>query len=344
MTDVPDLIVGGRPPRNPFRAETLPLIARLCRVGFHRYRNRWAKRLFKKPGRLAFDIAYHGLRLGGQGTASLALPAGARHIDFDARKIHFRSIFDAPAEGYEPEVAAILETFLTGDRAFFDVGANWGYFALYAATIEGYAGPIHAFEPIQETFADLEGLTVQAGLGDRITCHQLAVSDRDGAAEMAFDPLNTGLARMVGDAPERRDVALARLDSLDLPTPWLMKVDVEEHELEAFRGAESLLKREQPFLVFENWIDKVDRPATLTPLRYLEELGYLLYLPSWQFTGAEGSFILQDPAPPRPFDRRALALVRFPSGERFQFGDQINAFACHRDRAQELEKEFSAGG
>ncbi|MCH7865151.1 MAG: FkbM family methyltransferase, partial [Proteobacteria bacterium] len=280
MTDVPDLIVGGRPPRNPFRAEKLPLIARLSRAGFHTYRRRWAKRLFKKPTRLAFDIAFHGLKLGGRGTMVLDIPGGERHLDFDARKVHFGSVYhNAYAEGYEPEVGAILETVLSGDRVFFDVGANWGYFALYAASIEGYSGTIHAFEPIAETFSDLESLTAQAGLGGRVHCHRLALSDRDGIGTMAFDSVNIGTARLVKDSDGGQgtaEVRLNRLDGLDLPTPWLVKLDVETHEFQALRGAETLLTREKPLLVFENWKERHDPQGTLRPLRYLEELGYAL--------------------------------------------------------------------
>lgn len=330
MPDVPENIVGGRPPRNPFRADHLPLIARLCRIGFHRYRCRWAKRLGKRPGRLLFDVAYHGLRLGGRGTISLALADGPKRLAFDARKIHFRGIYDGRPDGHEPEVAAILETLLTGDGAFYDVGANWGYFALYAATVPGYTGAIHAFEPIADTFADLEDLTRQAGLAARVHCHRLALSDRDGDANMTFDPLDTGLSRFAragrGDVPVKR----ARLDGLGLPPPALMKVDVEGHELEALQGGEALLKRHKPFIVFENWIAKDDPPSTLAPLRFLESLGYVLYLPV------------------RPAGGGALFLSRFEPAGRFRFPDQINALACHRDRAGELGRAFSgtnsAGG
>lgn len=345
MTDVPELIFGGKPPRVPIRAENLPLIAKLCRAGFHSYRKRWTKRLFKKPARLTFDIAYHGLRLGGRGTMVMDLPDGPRRLDFNGRKVHFRNLYHDYPEGQDPEVSAILETLLGGDRAFFDIGANWGYFAFYAATIKGYRGPIHAFEPVAETFADLENLTGHAGLSERITCHRLALSDRDGEGRMTFDPVNTGISRLVGanqdNSPGVESVPLARLDGLDLPAPWLLKVDVENHELEAFRGGETLLKTEKPNLVFENWIERNDPQVTLGPLRYLEELGYVLYLPRWRFVDAEKSYIWPASVPPGQVNRRDLAFIRFTAEARFQFEDQINAFACHRDRVGEITEILS---
>lgn len=339
MTDLPDIIVGGRPPRNPFRAEELPLIARLCRIGFHRYRRRWTKRLFKRPGRKLFDIA-HGLGLGGRGVMTLAMPTGPRRLSFDARQTHFRNLYDDRPNGLEPEVAAIMETLLTGEGAFFDVGANWGYFALYAATIPGFVGPVHAFEPIPGTFGDLDRLAREAGLDGRLVRHRLALSDRDGEGTMAVDPVETGLARL--DASGGVRVRLARLDGLGLPTPWLMKVDVENHESEMFRGAEATLRRAKPFVVFENWISKNDPQATLRPLRYLESLGYALYLPCWRFTDGSGSYDWPAAAEaPRSYDRRCLSLIRFRADIRFQFSEQINALACPTVRAAELERMFT---
>jgi len=348
MTDVPELIVGGQPPRNPFRVEDLPLIARLAQIGFHRYRRRWAKRFFKRPGRMLFDVAYHGLRLGGRGAVSVDLPGGPARLGFDARKIHFRGIYDGGADGHEPEVAAILESLLAGERVFYDVGANWGYFTLYAAGIPGYTGAIHAFEPIADTFADLDDLARQAGLTGRIHCHPIALSDRDGEATMVFDPVDTGIARFAaggqGDAGAGRQVRLARLDGLGLPPPWVMKVDVETHEAQVFRGAAALIASAKPFIVFENWIERGDPQATLRPLRTLEEMGYALYQPCWEFNDGRETFMWPAATPPRPCRRRRLALVRFPAGGRFQFAEQINALACHRDRLEELKRAFSCGG
>jgi FkbM family methyltransferase len=344
MTDAPDLIVGGRPPRNPLRAEDLPLIARLTQIGFHHYRRRWAKRIFKKPGRMLFDVAHHTLRLGGRGAFVLDLPDGPVRLVFDAGKVHFRGIYEGGIDGYEPEVAAILETLLTGERVFYDVGANWGYFTLYAAGIPGYTGAVHAFEPIADTFADLDDLTRQVGFAGRVSCHPIALSDGDGEATMAFDPIDTGTARLAtagqGGMGGSRRVRLARLDGLGLPPPWLMKVDVETHEAQVFRGAAAVIAGAKPFIVFENWIERGDPQATLRPLRTLEEMGYALYRPCWEFSDGAETFVWPEATPPRPCRHRRLALVRFAAESRCQFAPQINALACHRDRLAELTQTF----
>jgi FkbM family methyltransferase len=241
---------------------------------------------------------------------------------------------------------------LTGERVFYDVGANFGYFALYAAGIAGYEGSIHAFEPMPDTFADLERCVGELGLGPRVACHPIALSDRAGPGLMATaDPLHSALARLVDGEPERpprgaRTVTLARLDDLDLAPPFLVKIDVEEHEAQVLAGGEALLRRQRPMLVVESWLAR-GRPArTLAPLRFLEALGYALYDPCWAFDGADGRYVWPEPDPMDsgggPESRR-LALVRFAAEHRFMLRDQINVFACHESRIDELAERFRAG-
>ena len=269
--------------RAPFRHGPLPLITGLVRVGFHQYRNRWAKRLGKRMGRMAFDAVY-GLGLGGRGAVDLMKPDGPARVMFDARKLHYASLYlNHYQDGYELEVAALLETFLTDALVFYDIGSNWGYFAFYAATKPGYEGAIHAFEPVPQTFADLEDWVDQADLESRITCHRLALSDELGTGVMEVDGEASGLARLVkgcGGAGGEA-VHLARLDDLDLPPPDVMKVDVEDHELNVLRGARSVLATRKPMLIFENWLAPRDRDSPLAPLRFLEEAGSRIKYPAW---------------------------------------------------------------
>lgn len=350
MSALPDVLVGGRPPRRPFAAARLPPIAHLVRLAFRADRPRWRKRLFKRPLRLLFDAAYHGLKLGGEGRLEVALADGAQPLGFDARQLHFYAAYrDDDRHGHEPEVAALLETLLAGDRVFYDVGANFGYFSLYAAGIAGYAGAIHAFEPMPATFADLARCVRELGLGPRVACHEFALSDRAGSGLMATaDPLHTGIARLVGGdaaAPGAATVALRRLDDLELPPPFLAKIDVEEHEFEALKGGEATLRRERPMLVVENWLARDAPERTLRPLRLLEALGYALFDPCWSFADEHGGYVWPHPDPARPgagTETRRLALVRFAAEQRPMLREQINVFACHRSRIEELAAGFAA--
>ena len=108
-----------------FSSGETPFIAKLHRAAFHRYSKRWNKRLFKKPVRWIFDIAYHGLKLGGRQLITLNGPGSPIALTFDAQRLHIgRIVFPEHRDGYEPEVGALLEALLRGDRVFFDIGAN----------------------------------------------------------------------------------------------------------------------------------------------------------------------------------------------------------------------------
>jgi len=70
----------------PFTIESLPLLSKLQLIGFHKYKNRWAKRFGKKLGRLIFDFAYHRVKLSGQICVSMMVDQQKKYLRFDACK------------------------------------------------------------------------------------------------------------------------------------------------------------------------------------------------------------------------------------------------------------------
>lgn len=331
--------------RNPFRIERLPLLAHLFRMVFHRYRKRWAKRLFKRPARMTFDLFYHSLRLKGTGRMLIAFPSGECSVSFDARNAQFGAVYALP-DGvvYECDVLALLDAFLGPDSIFFDVGANWGYFPLYVAGSPGFRGVVHAFEPLPDSFRDLSDLTRQAGLEGSIRCHPLALSDRAGSARMAVpDRVSSGLAKLIGGT-EGVEVTLARLDDLDLPDPDFIKLDVEDHEYQVLRGGADLIGRAKPHIVFENWLRLDDPAVTAAPLAFIQRLGYLMFHTCWRYCKDGAWFVWPSDVPPADTPDRVLALVPMSTEQRFLMGDRVHVFACHRDRLGELETRFSRDG
>ncbi|MSO85850.1 MAG: FkbM family methyltransferase [Rhodospirillales bacterium] len=315
------------------------MVAKLHRAGFHQYRKRWTKRLFKKPGRALFDLAY-GLGLRGEGRMILDLPGGPREFRFDGRHAHFGMIYQHPDHLlFEAGVAALLDAFMTGSRVFYDGGANWGWASLYAATLPRYHGPIHAFEPVPVAYRDLAAVVAELNLAARITCHNVALSDRTGAGRMVQpDPLNTGWAR-VTDAGGF-EVRLAELDGLDLPDPDFIKLDVEGHEYRVLKGARQRLIRGRPHVILENWLE-LDRPdLTAAPLRFLEAAGYSLYVPCWQRTVDGAPFVWPEPHPPTPSPDQVFVLVPVTSDQRFLMARHLSIYGCPAERKDELRRVF----
>ncbi|MBO6520598.1 MAG: FkbM family methyltransferase [Rhodospirillales bacterium] len=339
---VAETLIAPALPAHPFSTADLPPIAKLARAAHHRYRKRWTKRLGKKPVRFVYDLAQDVLKLGGRGRVTLAAPNGERTGTFDARHPHFGSIyFGHDAAGYEPDVSTLLSSLLTDSRTFFDIGANWGYFSFYAASLPGFEGPIHSFEPAPVTRADLTGLIEDFGLAERITVHGVALSDAEGSAVMAIHDKETGLNRIAGsgfgrEGAGRVEVPLHRLDDLNVK-PDVIKMDVEDHEFEALSGAREMLAGQKPFIIVESWLTYEKPIRTLRALRLLEDAGYVLFQPAWQVEADEGTVILPDIGGRMPGNGCRLAIVPFASEQRFMLSQQMNVFACHADRLDDLK-------
>jgi len=325
--------------RNPFRIEVLPLLSRLHEAAF-RPRRRLSKRFIGKPAKRLFRLLM-GLGAKGRGRFSISLPDGPRSVEFNARNTQFGALYQPQSQPvYEAETSALLDLLVGDGDCFVDVGANWGWYSLYVASRPGFKGHVHAFEPFPSTFADLEGVVRGAGLDTRITCHELALADSIGSSTMAFsDGIQSGLAR-IGEAGGIT-IRLTTLDSLALPSPDVIKIDAEDHELEVLRGAAATIERTRPFVVFENWLHR-DRPAlTLDPFHWFAERDYGFFLAGWGAEGAD-TFIVAD-LPAAMGGRSTLVVLPFLAEQRFHLPSQLNVLAVPNDRRDDLRRRIEGG-
>ena len=333
-----------KPPFVPFEIKRLPLICHLRNIGFYKYKSRWMKRLGKRIGRLIFEYAYHQLRLSGHADIYVQYGGQKRRFVFDSRKTHFSQLYDKQIYDLcEPELATLLELFLTGDKVFYDIGANWGYFSLYASSLPDYRGCIHAFEPVEETYADLQDWVTQLGQENRVICHKVALSDTDGITQIGIIPDHSGvasLARAEDMNSEKQVVQTCRLDGLGLPKPDFVKLDVEGHEYEAIQGGLDSLITNKPMIVVENWIDQGNSDHTLMPIRALLDCGYKLFVPMWWIGPPSNKMFWPESHRMFPDGPRQMAYVELDIDMRFTLRDQINLFCCHKDRLSELDAHF----
>lgn len=134
----------------------------------------------------------------------------------------------------------------------FDVGANRGdYITLALETSQLRPVVIHAFEPSRIAF---ENLCSRWGSRDEVVLNRLGLGKSRGMCSLYADAPGSTLAslskrdlRHVGLAMNySEEVLVETLDSYCLATQVhtidVLKVDVEGHELEVFKGAEGLLK------------------------------------------------------------------------------------------------------
>jgi FkbM family methyltransferase len=167
---------------------------------------------------------------------------------------------------YESELQREIVACLKVDDIFYDVGANVGFFSLLASY---RAAQVFAFEPVGR---NVELMRRNFGLNDRrnITIIEAAVSDTVGTARFA-----TGNSASQGTLGEEGvEVKAVSLDSLDLPAPSVIKMDIEGAESRALAGAERILRNHRPliFLSTHGWKQHDECGS------FLRGLGYSLTL------------------------------------------------------------------
>ncbi len=327
--------------RQPFDIIRLPATLRLARYADAR-RGRNARRWLTKLSKSVFRTAHQRLGLGAEGTLRLDRGDGAAiELTFDGRNTHYGHLYRGGENtGYEPATAALLDTLAPDDGVFYDIGANWGFFSLLIASRPGFRGAVHAFEPLAEIAADLESLVSQAGLAERVHCHQIALSDRTGGGTMDTGRgVHSALARLGnGGGGDGEKVETRRLDDLSLAPPELIKIDVEGHEARLIEGGRGLLETARPAVVFETWHRPDAPPETLAPFELLQDLGYAFFRPGW--LGARGEFLGEGEFAPVRNRPATLALAPLDPKARLDLKFDFNALAIHRDRLDALETLF----
>ena len=170
-------------------------------------------------------------------------------------------------EGFLHE--ALTDEELAG-KTVWDVGAHVGYHTLGFAARVGPAGRVIAFEPNPHNVVRLrQNLTRNRDLSERVCLETMALSDEDGSGRLFYtsavdDGTSSGAAieaalTLDNEAAYRAldsivvDIACA--DSLvrsgRVPTPSLLKIDVEGGEVCVLRGCAELLAAVRPLLLIE---------------------------------------------------------------------------------------------
>lgn len=160
---------------------------------------------------------------------------------------------------YESTTLDVIRELPAGG-GFVDLGANIGFFTVFAAAAVGPGGRVYAFEPTPATAALVRHNLALNGVGAQATVVEKAVSERPGTARFAvFRGAGQGnQLELSGDAPahDTIDVEVTSLDAhfaqLGWPRVDLIKMDIEGAELPALRGMRELVQRSRGVrLVFE---------------------------------------------------------------------------------------------
>ena len=298
--------------RNPFSVSILPLLGRLHRNSFRSGNSkgssigRFLSRMLFYPWRALSFTPVHG-------ELDVIIQDSFHTVFFDVRNRQFSAIyFDVFSEGYEPEFTTIIDALLPDEGVFLDIGSNWGFFSIFLASRIGFRGHIHAFEPWPATHLDLLSLIDSLDLRRVVTCHNEALSDVSGFANME-SPGHSGLAH-ISDGQKGEEIRTTTLDEMELSSADLIKIDAEGLEDKILKGGQRFLKECKPMILFENRTKRFGDDNCLEVLFMLEEMGYKLFAPHLVHISDQ---------------ENQVEFIPLTADTRSNFAEYPNLFACH---------------
>lgn len=150
------------------------------------------------------------------------------------------------------ELAAVIRP---GMRVF-DIGANRGQLSLLFAKLVGPLGRVAAFEPVEELAQQLRR-NVALNTFSHVDVFSVALGQDDGQAAFAFHASASTQGHLSASdrktgSGEVRTVEVRALDGVpNLPSPDLLKIDVEGAAFEVMLGARETLAAARPIIYLE---------------------------------------------------------------------------------------------
>lgn len=185
----------------------------------------------------------------------------------------------AHRKNYEPHVIRTLKKYLRKGDTFVDVGANIGFFALWAASIVGPKGRVFAFEP-NKANCQLFRLSIAANrFEDYLELHPVAVADKIQQLKFVSAGVNSN-GHLVGT--DEVDLGLAPVEIIDAITLDsaladcrqinVVKMDIEGAEAMAWQGMQQIIGQHHPIILFEFSPVLLRRISQIEPADFLKEV------------------------------------------------------------------------
>lgn len=162
------------------------------------------------------------------------------------------------------------------DNVVLDVGANIGN---HTVAFSKYAKKVYAFEPNQKVF---EVLNLNTKDLNNVEIFNYGASNKKQSIIAKIPKLNCGGGSVVSEAKAKDKnefmsmrfnlVALDKLKKIQSHKVGLVKIDVEGHELETFKGMQQILKNHKPIILFEQ--NRGILNGTSDVINFLRSIGY----------------------------------------------------------------------
>lgn len=183
------------------------------------------------------------------------------------------------------EIRFLIAHLHKGDVAV-DIGAHKGAYTYWMQKRVGRKGRVFAFEPQPDLAAYLRRALISPRRPSNVVIENIGLSSTPGELTLYVPgaaPSPGASFELRGDAPQT--AYTVRVDTLDNYfrehanlTPHhkiaFIKCDVEGHELEVFRGGESVLRTHRPTLLFECEQRHHPRDSIADVFSYIRQMDY----------------------------------------------------------------------
>lgn len=210
----------------------------------------WARHMPRAKGWLPHQV---GRRVGGGVTCHTRLPGGAL-LAIDPNHLE---VYTGILTGrWDADVGRVLRELVRPGGVVYDVGANSGVMSMEAAhAVQGDLSVI-AFEP-QPELATTCAVSAQLNGFDRVRVLRCLLGPEEGDADLYVPQYSVHASVVSRSAGARRiSCRVLALDDLVqsgfIPAPDVIKIDVEGAELNVFRGAQGVLQKYKPSILFES--------------------------------------------------------------------------------------------
>ena len=205
----------------------------------------------------------------------LKMDIGEQH---DMYKVLRRGVL----QDWEPEVFSAIYALLkcgvdhAGTSTFYDIGANLGFYSLAMRLVFGDKIDIHAFEPCKEIYALARKLKKENAVEYNLYIEALSSKNEKLTFYVSSSDSCSSLERKA--CVDSYLVNSVRLDDFvakhGIALPKVIKIDVEGHEDEAFKGAAEVIARHKPAIIAEVLAAKNFEASA----HFLKSVGYKAYL------------------------------------------------------------------
>ena len=189
---------------------------------------------------------------------------------------------------YENHLLEILEKFIQNKIpnskyvSALDIGANIGNHSIF---FSNFFEKVYAFEPNPLTYEILKINSNYVCERKNISTYNYGLSNKKEKVYFRLNPSNIGGSRIISNeeyylnnkrTTEIDVVCADELDDLKNINIGLIKIDVEGHEIKTLKGAEELIKKNKPIILFEQGKNEFKNNSSQVT-NYLKTQDYIFY-------------------------------------------------------------------